>query len=78
MVSTSTTADIHITHVSFLKGANSELVGGCMFLPAGTSITEAELAEGYRNKRILQALTSVTSSPSTFDAEGSEPSDHLS
>lgn len=44
---------LNITHVSSSKGANSELVGGCMFLPAGTSIAEAELAEEYRNKKIL-------------------------
>lgn len=79
MVSTSTAAVIRITHVSSpLKGANSDSVGGGMFLPHRTSIVEAELAEGCRNKKILQALTSVTGSPSVFDAEGSETSDHLS
>lgn len=41
-----------------------------MFLPRRTSIAEAELAEGCSNKKLLQALTWVTSSPSTFDAEG--------
>lgn len=49
-----------------------------MLLPDGTSIVEAELAEGYRNKKISQALTSVITSPSTFDAEGSETSNLLS
>lgn len=79
MVSTSTVADICITHVSSpLKGAKSDLVGGGMFLPHRTSIAEAELAEGCKDEKILQALTSVTGSPSTFDAEGSEMSDHFS
>lgn len=79
MVSTSTVADICVTHVSSpLKGAKSDLVGGGMFLPHCASIAEADLAEGCRDEKILQALTSVTSSPSMFDAEGSEVSDHFS
>ena len=49
-----------------------------MFLPHRTSTAEAELAEGCRDKKILQALTSVTGFPSMFDAEGSETSDHVS
>lgn len=78
MLSTSKIADNHIIYLIYFIRCKFWVGRRRQLLPHGTSTAEAELAEGWRNKKILQALTSVTCSPSAFDAKGSHTSGHLS
>lgn len=63
---------IYFIRCKFRVGRRRQLLPHC------TSTAEAELAEGWRYKKILQALTSVTCFPSVFDTKGSDTPGHLS